>query len=66
MPLYVETRPIYLHLDRTRFDEPDGAKYAGAPPLRQEQDQAALWAGVVDGAVSTVATDHAPWTLEQL
>ena len=65
LPLYVETRPIYLHLDRTRFDEPDGAKYAGAPPLRQEQDQAALWAGVVDGAVSTVATDHAPWTLEQ-
>jgi len=65
LPLYVETRPIYLHLDRTRFDEPDGAKYAGAPPLRQKQDQAALWAGVVDGAVSTVATDHAPWTLEQ-
>ena len=65
LPLYVETRPIYLHLDRARFEEPDGAKYAGAPPLREEHDQEALWAGVVDGAVSTVATDHAPWTLEQ-
>ncbi len=65
LPLYVETRPIYLHLDSARFEEPDGAKYAGAPPLREEHDQEALWAGVVDGAVSTVATDHAPWTLEQ-
>ena len=62
LPLYVETRPIYLHLDRSRFDEPDGAKYAGAPPLREQYDRDALWAGVVDGAVSTVATDHAPWT----
>ena len=65
LPLYVETRPIYLHLDRSRFDEPDGAKYAGAPPLREQYDRDALWAGVVDGAVSTVATDHAPWTFEQ-
>jgi len=65
LPLYVETRPIYLHLDRSRFDEPDGAKYAGAPPLREHYDRDALWAGIVDGSVSTVATDHAPWTLEQ-
>jgi len=65
LPLYVETRPIYLHLERSRFDEPDGAKYAGAPPLRDDADRDALWAGIADGTVSTVATDHAPWTLEQ-
>ena len=65
LPLYVETRPIYLHLERSRFDEPDGAKYAGAPPLRTDADRDALWAGIADGSVSTVATDHAPWTLEQ-
>ena len=65
LPLYVETRPIYLHLERSRFDEPDGAKYAGAPPLRDDSDRDALWAGIADGSVSTVATDHAPWTLEQ-
>ncbi|MFT7599057.1 MAG: dihydropyrimidinase [Acidimicrobiales bacterium] len=65
LPLYVETRPIYLHLERSRFDEPDGAKYAGAPPLREDADRDALWAGIADGSVSTVATDHAPWTLAQ-
>jgi dihydropyrimidinase len=65
LPLYVETRPIYLHLERSRFNEPDGAKYAGAPPLRENADREALWAGIADDTVSTVATDHAPWTLEQ-
>jgi dihydropyrimidinase len=64
LPVYVETRPIYLHLERSRFDEPDGAKYAGAPPLRTDADRDALWAGLADGTVSTVCTDHAPWTLE--
>lgn len=63
LPVYVETRPIYLHLERSRFDEPDGAKYAGAPPLRTDRDRDALWAGLNDGTVSTVCTDHAPWTL---
>ena len=65
VPVYVETRPLYLHLTRERFDEPDGAKYAGAPPLRDQVDVDALWAAISQGTVSTLATDHAPWFLEQ-
>lgn len=65
LPVYVETRPMYLHLSRERFEEPDGAKYAGAPPLREQEDVAALWAGLAQGTVHTLATDHAPWHLEQ-
>ncbi len=65
LPLHVETRPIYLHLNEDRFFEADGAKYAGAPPLRSDADRDALWAGINDGTVSTVCTDHAPWTLEE-
>lgn len=65
LPLYVETRPIYLHLNESRFEETDGAKYAGAPPLRTDADRDALWAGINDGSVSTVCTDHAPWTLAE-
>ena len=63
LPVYVETRPLYLHLTRERFAEPDGAKYAGAPPLREESDRAALWAGLAAGDIDTVCSDHAPWTL---
>ena len=65
LPLYVETRPIYLHLNADRFEESDGAKYAGAPPLRTDSDREALWAGLRDGTVATVCTDHAPWTLAE-
>ena len=63
VPVYVEVRPFYLHLTRARFDEPDGAKYVGNPPLREQQDIDALWAGIRAGSVHTVCTDHAPWSL---
>jgi dihydropyrimidinase len=59
----VETRPLYLHLTRERFEEADAGKYAGAPPLREQPDRNALWGGLAAGEVDTVCSDHAPWTL---
>jgi dihydropyrimidinase len=64
-PVYIETRPLYLYLTRERFEEPDGAKYAGAPPLRGASDVQALWHGLRSGDIQCVCTDHAPWTLAQ-
>ncbi len=63
VPVYVETRPFYLHLTRERLEEADGAKYVGQPPLREQRDVDALWAGIQQGVVNTVCTDHAPWSL---
>ncbi len=63
LPVYVETRPLYLHLTRERLREPDGAKYIGQPPLRERSDIEALWAGLRQGTIHTVCTDHAPWSL---
>ncbi|HEX3722021.1 MAG TPA: amidohydrolase family protein [Nitrolancea sp.] len=63
VPVYVEVRPFYLHLTRERFDESDGAKYVGNPPLREQSDVDTLWAGIRAGSVHTVCTDHAPWSL---
>lgn len=63
LAVYVETRPLYLHLTAERLTEPDGAKYIGQPPLREERDVAALWHGLRQGTVHTVCTDHAPWSL---
>jgi len=58
----VETCIQYLLLDRSYAELPDfeGAKYVVSPPLRDKADQDALWAGLRDGSVNTVATDHAP------
>jgi dihydropyrimidinase len=63
LPVRVETRPLYLHLTKERFAEPDAAKYTGAPPLRENTDREALWAGLAAGDIDTVCSDHAPWTL---
>ncbi|MFN0090185.1 MAG: amidohydrolase family protein [Acidimicrobiales bacterium] len=63
LPVYVETRPMYLHLTADRFLEPDAAKYAGAPPLRAQSDVDAMWAGIRFNDIDTLATDHAPWSL---
>jgi dihydropyrimidinase len=63
VPVYVEVRPFYLYLTRERFDEPDGARYVGNPPLREASDVEALWQGIRQGTVHTVCTDHAPWSL---
>jgi dihydropyrimidinase len=30
LAVYVKTRPLYVHLTRERFAEPDAAKYVGA------------------------------------
>jgi len=63
LPVYVETRPLYLHLTRERLEEVDGPKYIGQPPLREQHDLEALWEGLRQGDIHTVCTDHAPWSL---
>lgn len=35
------------------------------PPLRSKEDQEALLAGLLDGTIDIIATDHAPHTLEE-
>ncbi len=63
LPLYVETRPLYLYLTGERFAADDAGKYVGQPPLRDREDVTALWDGIRQGVVNTVCTDHAPWSL---
>ena len=50
------------------FDDRD---YAGLgnlikcnPAIKRNEDRLALWAGLYDGLIDTIATDHAPHTLE--
>jgi len=61
----VETRPLYLHLTKELLEADDGAKYVGAPPLREPDDVEAMWNGLRDGTIQCVCTDHAPWSLRQ-
>ena len=65
LPVYVETRPIYLHLTRERFDGDDRGLYVGAPPLREQREQDALWRGLASETIHVVATDHVAYTREE-
>ena len=58
-----ETCPHYLVLTDERYDDPDPvscARYVISPPLRTPGDRDALWAGLTDGSLDLVATDHVP------
>ena len=63
--VFVEGRPIFLYLTREKYLEPEGALYVVQPPLREKSDVDALWKGVKNGSINTIATDHAPHTREQ-
>lgn len=58
--VYAETCPQYLLLDDSRYTLAgfEGAKYVISPPLRPIANQEALWRGLHNGFIHTVATDH--------
>jgi dihydropyrimidinase len=64
LPVFIETRPLYLYLTSSALAQPQGGRLIGAPPLREPGDVAALWAGLADGSIDTLGSDHAPWLLE--
>jgi dihydropyrimidinase len=64
--VFAETCIQYLTLDASLYENDfDGAKWVMSPPLRKKKDQTALWAGLNQGLVQVVATDHCPFTWEQ-
>jgi allantoinase len=61
LPVTVETCPHYLCLSAE--DVPDGAtEYKCAPPIRERDNQDALWAALEEGVIDFVVSDHSPCT----
>ena len=59
-----ETCPHYLFF--TEADLERCGPYAKVnPPMRSAADQAALWQGLIDGALLAITTDHSPFTVEE-
>jgi dihydropyrimidinase len=64
--VFVETCIQYLILDASLYEKDfEGAKWVMSPPLREKKDQQTLWAGINQGLVNVVATDHCPFMWEQ-
>lgn len=59
-----EVSPHHLLLDETMIPS-DDAMFKMNPPLRTPSDRAAVIAGLMDGTLDMVATDHAPHSVEE-
>ncbi|PZF58783.1 allantoinase AllB [Curtobacterium sp. MCSS17_008] len=59
----VETCPHYLAFEAGSI--PDGAtEYKCCPPIRDDANRDALWAGLLDGTIDCVVSDHSPSTAD--
>jgi dihydropyrimidinase len=57
-PIYGETLHQYMLYNSDDYRRPNGQIYHTYPSLKSPRDQAALWAGTLDGSISSVATDE--------
>jgi dihydroorotase len=64
LPVTCEVTPHHLFL--TTDDYPTGGAHIKVnPPMRDVVNRDALWAGLCDGSIDCVGTDHAPHTAEE-
>lgn len=64
--VFGETCIQYLVLDASLYDKGfESAKWVMSPPLREKKDQESLWAGIQQGSIQVVATDHCPFMWQQ-
>ena len=63
MAITAESCPHYLTLSAEEI--PDGATaFKCSPPIREAANQALLWAGLRDGTLDQIVSDHSPCTVE--
>ncbi len=59
--ILAETCPQYLQWDNSVYRRVDGNRYVCSPPIKGEDSRKALWEGLKNGDILTVATDHCPF-----
>jgi dihydropyrimidinase len=64
--VWVESVAPHLVLDESyaALPEFEGAKYVMSPPLRDKRHQDVLWNGLRSRSISTIGTDHAPFSFK--
>lgn len=60
-PIYAETCPQYLHFTSDVYKREDGRNFVCSPPMKGQASQDALWAGIQNGFIDTISTDHCPF-----
>ncbi len=63
VPIYGKSLHQYMLYTSEDYKRPNGQIYHTYPSLKSAEDQAALWAGTLDGCINCVATDEICCTL---
>ena len=66
LPVTCDVTPHHLRFSEqsvivSGFD----SRFKVNPPLRSEEDLESLWEALADGTIDAIATDHAPWHLDE-
>ena len=64
-PIFAETCPQYLHFTNEVYKRDRGRDFVCSPPMKNQESQDALWDGIANGNIATIATDHCPFKREE-
>lgn len=64
-PIFAETCTQYLHFTKDVYQRERGRDFVCSPPIKGQVSQDALWNGIKNGAITTVATDHCPFSQKE-
>ncbi|MCP4443199.1 MAG: amidohydrolase family protein, partial [Aureispira sp.] len=59
VPITVETCPHYLYFNAETIPNAQ-TRYKCAPPIREQANNAVLWAALIDGTLDFIGSDHSP------
>jgi len=61
-PIFAETCPQYLYYTKEVYKKERGRDFVCSPPMKGKESQDAIWEAIKSGDITTVATDHCPFT----
>lgn len=60
-PIFAETCPQYLYFTNEVYKRERARDFVCSPPMKDQKSQDALWQGIHNGNITTIATDHCPF-----
>ncbi len=64
-PIFAETCPQYLYFTSEVYKRERARDFVCSPPMKNKESQDAIWEGIKSGDITTIATDHCPFTMAE-
>ena len=64
-PIFAETCPQYLYFTNEVYKRERARDFVCSPPMKNQESQDAIWQAISSGDITTLATDHCPFTMDE-